>query len=79
MDLIWLIIDLLFNVCVYWGGFLGFVLVIEVYGVEIYVDGVILYVKNLILYYGGLLVLNENLCIGNEVMENDFKFDFLCV
>lgn len=79
MDLIWLSIDLLFSVCVYWGGFFGLVLLMEVYGVEIYVDGVILYIRNLILYYGGLLVLKEDLWIGNEVMENDFKFDFICV
>ena len=72
-------IDLPFSVRVYRGGFLGVAPATEVHGVEIHVHGVISNIQNLTLHHGGLLSLKENSRTGNEMNENDFKFDFVRV
>lgn len=44
MDLYWFEIDILFSVYVYVGGYFGFVLYIEVYGVILFIFGIVDYI-----------------------------------
>lgn len=71
-------IDFLFSVYVYNGGFLGLVLDIFIYNVEIFFNGILVNVDNLIIYRGGKLWLNRDGYIeGLDYSIYQFKFVYV--
>lgn len=69
-------IDLSFNCYVYRGGYLGFVYMIFVYGVEIYFSGVLVNVENFIFYYGGYFWFKDGGYILSE-LDSQYMFEFV--